>query len=181
MDTRVLYITAVLIAAISGGYYYYSGKGKKLDATAGQTLINSAKGVHLLQTDDNGQLYVRATVDKLEQDMNQQTSKLTNLNASMYSENRIDSTFYAKQALGYNDNEKIVLSGDVKATQIGQQGEMVFRTSELTGYPKLRTMETSKEVTVEAPNTAFVSQGLQANLNNGQYEFTNIRGKYAPN
>ncbi|WP_338558245.1 LPS export ABC transporter periplasmic protein LptC [Acinetobacter sp. KS-LM10] len=181
MDTRVLYITAVMIAAISGGYYYYSGKGKKLDATAAQNMTYSAKGVHLLQTDDKGQLYIRATVDNLEQDMKNETSKLTNLNANMYTNNIVDSTFYAKQALGYDDNDKVILSGDVKATQIGQQGEMIFRTSELTGYPKLRTMETSKEVTVEAPNAEFVSQGLEANLNDGQYEFTNIRGKYAPN
>jgi lipopolysaccharide export system protein LptC len=29
MDTKVLYVTAIAIAAVSGGYYYYSGKGKK--------------------------------------------------------------------------------------------------------------------------------------------------------
>lgn len=181
MDTRVLYITAVMIAAISGGYYYYSGKGKKLDADSAQSMTYSAKGIHLLQTDEKGQLYVKATVDSLEQDMKLKTSELVNLNASMYKENQVNSTFYAKQALGYNDNEKVVLSGNVQATQIGQNGSMVFRTTELTGFPKLRTMETDKEVSVEAPQAEFVSQGLKANLNDGQYEFSHIRGKYAPN
>lgn len=181
MDTRVLYITAIIIAAISGGYYYYSGKGKKLDAASAQSMTYSAKGIHLLQTDERGLLYVKATVDDLEQDMKLKTSKLSNLNASMYNNNQVDSTFYAQKALGYDDNEKIVLTGDVKATTLGQQGEMVFRTTELIGYPKLGTMETTKQVTVDAPNAQFVSQGLQANLNEGQYEFSNIRGKYAAN
>lgn len=181
MDTRVLYITAVIIAAISGGYYYYSGKGKKLDAASAQSMTYSAKGIHLLQTDEKGQLNVKATVDSLEQDMKLKTSKLVNLNASMYRDNQVNSTFYAQQALGYNDNEKVVLSGNVQATQMGQQGSMVFRTTELTGFPKLRTMETDQEVTVEAPQAEFVSQGLKANLNDGQYEFSHIRGKYAPN
>ena len=69
MDTRVLYVTAVLIAAISGGYYYYGGKGNKLDVASAQSMTYSAKGVHLLQTNEQGHLYVKATVDDLQQDM----------------------------------------------------------------------------------------------------------------
>lgn len=181
MDTRVLYVSAVLVAALSGGYYYYSGKGKKLDVNSAQSMTYSAKGIHLLQTGEDGQLHVTAEVDSLEQDMRLKTSKLINLDASMYRNNKVESIFYAKQAMGYNDNEKVILSGNVKATQFGQQGEMVFTTNEMTGYPKLRTFETKQQVTVDAPNAQFVSRGMQANLNNGQYEFFNIRGKYAPN
>lgn len=180
MDTRVLYITAVLIAAVSGGYYYYSGKGKKLDATSAQSMTYSAHGINLLQTNEAGQLYVKATVDDLNQDMKLKTSSLNNLNATVYNEGRIDSTFYAKKALGYNDNEKVVLSDQVKATKIGAQGQMTFKTDVLIGYPQRRTLETDKQVIVEAPNAQFVSQGLKANLNTGQYEFFNIRGSYAP-
>jgi lipopolysaccharide export system protein LptC len=36
MDTKVLNIIAVSVAAISGGYYYYSGKAKKLDVDSAQ-------------------------------------------------------------------------------------------------------------------------------------------------
>ena len=36
---------------------------------------------------------------------------------------------------GDDDNEKIVLSQDVKATQFGSQGKMVFNTEELTADP----------------------------------------------
>ena len=181
MDTKVLYVTAIAIAAISGGYYWYGGKGKKLDADSAQSMTYSAEGIHLVQTNEQGQLYVRAQVDHLEQDLQHKTSKLNNLNASMFTNNQVDSTFYAKQANGYNDNEKVVLTGQVKATRLGEQGQMVFQTEELTAYPKLRTLETQKQVTVDAPNAQFVSQGLNADLNQGQYEFFNIRGKYEPN
>ncbi len=34
MDTKVLYVTAIAIAAVSGGYYYYSGKGKSCETDA---------------------------------------------------------------------------------------------------------------------------------------------------
>lgn len=180
MDTRVLYIIAVIIASITGGYYYYSGKGKKLDANTAQSMTYSAKGIHLLQSDDHGQLHIRATVDSLEQDMRDQSSKLNNLNASMYKDNKVDTIFYANQGHGYNDNEKVILTGNVKATRLHPQGDMVIRTDELTGYPKLKTFETKHLVTVDSPTSHLVSNGLQANLNNGQYDFFNIRGKYAP-
>lgn len=180
MDTKALYVTAVIIASISGGYYYYSGKGKKLDAASAQSMTYSAKGIHVLQTDDKGQLHVRATVDDIVQDMKLNTSELHNVNASMYSNNVVDSTFFARKGNGYNENEKIVLTGDVKATKISAQGEMVFHTDVLTGYPKLKTFETQKQVIVDSPSGQFVSQGMKSNWQQGQYEFFKIRGKYAP-
>ena len=67
------------------------------------------------------------------------------------------------------------------ATKIMQNGKMQFHTEELTAFPKIREIETDKTVIVESPQAEFISQGLKANLNDGQYEFFNIRGKYEPN
>ncbi|OTG77164.1 LPS export ABC transporter periplasmic protein LptC [Acinetobacter sp. ANC 4169] len=180
MDTKVLYVTAIAIAAISGGYYYYSGKGNKLEVDSARSMTYSAEKINLTQTDDKGNLYVRAQVDRLEQDLQKETAKLTNLNASMYKNGAVDATFYAKVANSYDDNQRVVLSGNVVATKLMQQGQMQFRTQELTGYPESREIETDKQVMVESPQAEFVSQGLKANLNDGQYEFFNIRGKYEP-
>ena len=60
MDTKALYVTAVVVAAISCGYYWYGGKCKKLDADSAQSMTYSAEGIHFVQTDKNGQLYVLA-------------------------------------------------------------------------------------------------------------------------
>ena len=70
MDTRVLSIVAVVVAAISGGYYYYSGKAKTRHWFCEEYDIFSA-GRPLTQTDDQGNLYIRAEVRQLEQDMQQ--------------------------------------------------------------------------------------------------------------
>lgn len=180
MDIKNLYITAVVIAAISGGYYYYSGKGKKLDVQSAQNMTYAAENIHLTQTNDQGHLYMRAEVDRLEQDLNKKTSDLKNLNASMFKNDQLDSTFFAKQAQGFNDNEKVVLSQQVEATKLGQNGKMIFTTDLLTAYPDARKLETTHQVNVNSPDAEFVSQGLKANLDEGQYEFFNIRGKYAP-
>ena len=181
MDTKVLYIVAVIVAALSGGYYYYSGKAKKLDVESAKNMIYSAQGVHLTQTDEQGNLYVRADVKTLQQDVQKKTTQLDDLNAVMYQHGQADATFYAKKANGYDDNRKIVLAGDVVATKLSEQGKIQFHTDALTGYPKTRALETQHQVTVQSPSAQFVSQGLKANLNDGQYEFYKIRGKYAPN
>ncbi|WP_371971047.1 LPS export ABC transporter periplasmic protein LptC [Acinetobacter sp. AL9] len=180
MDTKVLYVTAIAIAAVSGGYYYYSGKGKKLETDTARSMTYSAEQIHLTQTDEQGNLYVRAQIDRLEQDMQQKTSKLENLNASMYKAGEVDATFYAKQAQGFNDNEKVVLSDQVLATKLLKQGKLTLETAELNVFPKTREINTDKQVVVQSPQADFISQGLKANLNDGQYEFFNIRGKYEP-
>ncbi|WP_336935438.1 LPS export ABC transporter periplasmic protein LptC [Acinetobacter soli] len=181
MDTKALYTAAVVIASVSGGYYYYSGKAKKLDVDSARNMTYSAEGVYLTQTDDQGHLYIRAKVDRLEQNMQNQTSKLENLNASTYKNGSVDSTFFSKYAHGYNDNAKVVLSDQVVATKLSDQGKIEFKTDELTTYPDTKLIETSHQVNVDSPQSSFISNGLKANLNTGQYEFFNIRGKYAPN
>lgn len=180
MDIRALYITAVAIAAVSGGYYYFSGKEQKLDAKSAQSMTYSAEKINLVQTDETGQLSARATVDRLEQDLNRKTANLDNLNASLYKNGDVDATFYSKKAHSYEDNEKIILSEDVAATKLLQQGKMKFDTTQLTLYPQKRLIETDKTVVVHSPQAEFTSQGMKANLNEGQYEFFNIRGKYEP-
>lgn len=180
MDTKFLYVTAIAIAAVSGGYYYYSGKGNKLQAESSRSMNYSADNIHLTQTDENGKLYVRAQVDRLEQNVQQKTAQLSNLNASTYTNGQVDATFFAKTANGYNDNEKVVLKDQVKATKLMAEGQMQFTTDELTAFPKTREIETNKQVLVQSPQAEFVSNGLKANLNDGQYEFFNIRGKYEP-
>jgi len=177
MDTRLLYILAVVIATVSGGYYYYSGKSTKLAANAAHSMTQSADGIQVLQTDDQGALSLRAQVDHAEQNIQNKTSKFIHLNASMYRDNQVNSTFSAKQGLGFNDNAKMILSGDVQATQQGQHGEMVFNTDELTFYRDTRLLETKLPVQIDSPNGQFVSQGLKADLNQGQYEFFNIQVK----
>ena len=99
----------------------------------------------------------------------------------MYENGQVNATFSSKVANGYDDNEKVILSGDVIATRLAEKGEIVFRTDELTTYPKTKKIETTHQVDVQSPQDSFVSNGLKADLENSQYEFFNIRGKYAPN
>ena len=179
METRDLYLVAIVIASVSGGYYYYSGSAQKI-ATDKQNMTYAAKGIVLTQSDEHGKLYLRATVDAVQQNIQNKSSNLQNLAAQMYKAGQVDATFQAQQGEGINDNSSIVLKGGVVATKQTLQGPMRFETEQLRGDPKSRVISTDLPVRVIYPRAEFVSQGLKANLDNGQYEFFNIRGKYAP-
>jgi lipopolysaccharide export system protein LptC len=180
MDTRVLYITAVAVAALSGGYYYYSGKSQKLDADASRNMTYAAEKIVLTQTNEQGDLYVKAIVDRLEQDRQKQTANLTNLEATVFEKGVIDAKFYANKAESFNDNQKVVMQDQVRAIKMLEQGEIEFTTDVLTAFPKQNTIETDNTVRVKSPQAIFTSQGLKADLNQGQYDFFNIRGQYEP-
>ena len=181
MDTRALYIIAIVIAALSGGYYYFSGKAQKLNADSSQNMVYSATNIHITQTNEKGHLYLQADIDELEQNLQQQTSALNNLNAVLFEEGKKSATFFSKTAHGFDNNQKVILSGDVVATKLQDNNNAVLTTNELTAYPETKIIETSQQVDVNSPQASFISQGLKANLATGQYEFFNIRGKYAPN
>ena len=180
MDTKVMYFTAVVIASVAGAYYYYSGSGQKLETLDARNVSFTAKQIKLTQTEDNGELELTADVDELTQWMQTKEAKLTHLNVQMYDQGKVNSTFWAKQAHGYDDNARVVLSGEVVAKRWSDSGVIQFETEKLTGFPKRNYVETDVPVNVTTPQANFVSDGLKADLVDGQYEFFNIRGNYAP-
>jgi lipopolysaccharide export system protein LptC len=113
MDTRVLYIVAIAIAAVSGGYYYYSGKAKNWMLMISQYDLFS-KWYQLTQTMKVICTFVQRSIDLNK--ICRKTSKLKTY-ASMY-KMVSDATFSSKVANGYDDNEKVILSGDVVATRL---------------------------------------------------------------
>ena len=179
MDIKNLYVIAIIVASVSGGYYYFGGKGKKLEVDSAKSMTYSAEGIQLTQADEQGFVSVKAEADHLEQDIQKNTLYLNNLYAYTFAAGKPDATFYAKLVNSYDDNSKVVLSDQVVATRLLDNGEkMTFTTAELTGFPKTKDLITDKTVTVESVQANFVSKGMKANFNNGQYEFFNIRGTY---
>ncbi|OTG88325.1 LPS export ABC transporter periplasmic protein LptC [Acinetobacter sp. ANC 4558] len=180
MDTKNLYITALIVGALSAGYYYYSGKSKKLDVDSARNVTYVAEKINLTQTNEKGQVYIQAQADRLVQDESKGTSQLDNFHAQSYQNGVMDGTFYAKVAYGYDDNQRVVLSDQVLVTRLLPNGKMTLTTTELTGFPETKEIETDKQVVIDSPQSKLISQGLKANLENGQYEFFSVRGTYEP-
>jgi len=61
MDTKVLYVTAIILAAISGGYYYFSGSGNKLQVDAARSMKSTAENINLMKK--VSRLFVLKSID----------------------------------------------------------------------------------------------------------------------
>lgn len=179
MNNKAIYLIAILIAGASGAYYYFSGKSEKLNIPSKSNMMYSAEQIKAVKTDEQGQVHLRATIDSLSQDLKTTQSQMNNVRAALFKEGQQDTTFFAKTVNGYDDNQKVILSGEVVATKTTPNGDMTVVTEELTLYPKKREVTTDKAVKVDSQQIDFYSQGLTANLQTGEYEFTNIRGQYA--
>lgn len=180
MENKFLYIIAILVAILSGGYYYFAGKSAKLNIDKPSNLMYLVQGVQVFKSDEQGRLHLQATIDSLQQDLKTTQSQMQNIQAKMYKNGVEDARFVAKTVKGYDDNQKVVLSDGVIVTKITPQGEMQLTTDELVAYPKQKLIETQHAVVVQSAQASFRSQGLSADLNTGLYEFSTIRGQYAP-
>ncbi|WP_026470501.1 LPS export ABC transporter periplasmic protein LptC [Alkanindiges illinoisensis] len=182
MDTRLLYVIALGIAVVSGLFYFYSGKSAHLNAENNQDLSYNATNIHLLKTTETGQLEATTTASKLQRWEQENRSELEQLQTTWYQQGQPAATFNADKAIGYNNNEKVILTGNVRAHRLAsnEQAAITFTTNQLTGYPKQNRIETDQPVLIQTNQGQFSSQGLNANLDQGQYNLFRIRGQYAP-
>lgn len=179
-EYKSLYIIAIVVAVLSGTYYYFSGKSAKLKVDKQSNLMYAAQGVQVFKSDEQGQLALQATIDELQQDLKTEQSTMTNLAAKSFKDGVEDAQFFAKTVKGYDNNQKVILSDGVMMTKITPNGEMQLTTDELTAYPKQKRVKTNHQVLVQSSQANFTSQGLSADLNTGLYEFSTIRGQYVP-
>lgn len=182
MDTRLLYVIALAIALVSGGFYYYSGKSARLAAVKNQNLSYTATDINLLKTTETGQLEATTTATRLEHWTEENRSQLDQIHSVWYQQGVANAIFQADKALGFNGNEKVVLSGHVVAKRIAtaQNAPITFSTTILTGYPAQNRIETDQPVLIQTNQGTLNSQGLKANLDEDQFNFFRIRGQYAP-
>ncbi len=182
MDTRLLYIVALVIVSIVGGFYYYSGKSQKLQNSSNPSFNSTAKNIQVIQTNEKGQLYAKAHIGEVEQWAEQSRVKANLIEGILYKQGQANSTFYADQAIARQDYEAIELLGNIKASQLStvQKPSITFTTERLLGNTKLNQIETDHPVQVLSSQAQFNSQGMKADLNTGEYEFFAIRGKYDP-
>ena len=182
MDTKVLYILSVAIASVVGGFYYYSGDSEKLQVSKNQDLSSTADKIQITQTNESGQLYAKANIQHMTQWMQGGRAELENLKGILYQDGKPSSTFNADKAVASNEYQNIELLNNVTLSKLNdaQQALITFKTDQLLGDTKSNKIQTDRTVSIINAQAQFTSQGLTANLNTGQYEFFNIRGKYDP-
>lgn len=182
MDTRLLYVIALIIASFSGLLYFYSGKSAHLNDKAQQNMSYTATKVNGIKTNETGALESKVSAESLQYWIEDKRSELKGLNSTWYKQGLPFATFKADQAIGYNNNEKIVLTGNIIGQKLPSSNQplITFNTTILTGYPNTHVIETDRPVLIQSAQGQFNSQGLQANLDTGVYHLMRVRGQYKP-
>lgn len=182
MDTRLLYTIALVIVTVVGGFYYYSGKSKKLEASDHQNLNSTAENIQVVQTNETGQLYAKANAKHMTQSMQSGRAEIEQIQGMLYEKGQPSATFHADKSIATNDYANVELLGNVTVSRLAavDNPSVTFKTDRLLGFTKTNTIETDRPVQVTSPQAQFTSQGLTANLTTGQYELFALRGKYAP-
>lgn len=182
MDTRLLYLIAVVVAAYSGWYYWQSGQQVQIDSDLTQGIAYSARDIKLVQTDKQGQLQATTRAADLRHFGTTDRTELDQVESIWYQAGQQRATLTAAHAELSEQNQKILLNGGVQIRHINptNQQETRFNTSQLVGYPKTRQIETDLPVQVISSQGTISSQGLRANLSEGDYQLQRIRIEYAP-
>ncbi|MFC3902293.1 lipopolysaccharide export system protein LptC [Acinetobacter marinus] len=182
MDTRLLYSIAMVFVIIVAGFYYFSGKSKRLEASKDANLNSTAKTIQVTQTNEQGQLYAKSTIQGMTVNMQSGDAVLEKIQGVQYEKGKENASFHADQGFAKNDYENVELVGNVRVSKLSDQKtpSITFDTDQLSGNTKTNQIVTDHEVMITSPQGKFQSQGLKANLNTGEYEFYTIRGLYEP-
>lgn len=182
METRLLYGLALLVAAMSGWFYYHSGRQATLPVVASGGMDYNARQIRLLQTDPQGRLLARTTADTLQHYTTDDRTRLLGVNSIWYKDGVASATLSAHQADSFRQYQEIRLQGQVHIDQLARpdRSAISLTTDMLNAYPNQRQISTTHPVQVHSSQGMMRSDGLSADLNTGQYQFNRIRIQYAP-
>lgn len=182
MDTRLLYVLALVTGGAVGLFYYYSGSAPGNDLQLSSGIDFSAKQIRHVQTDDQGELVAELNAASLEHHVKGDRSVLTDTRSIWYRDGKPDAQLIAGMAESTEEGQQVILTQGVQVEQFAtpQRGAMRFETDYLVGYPEQKRLETQHSVNITSPQAQLTSQGLNANLDTGEYDFYRIKARYAP-
>ncbi|MEC7120002.1 MAG: LPS export ABC transporter periplasmic protein LptC [Pseudomonadota bacterium] len=182
MDTRLLYLIALIVVSLSGWYYWHSGKQARLHTEHSNGLDYSAREIALLQTNEQGHIQATTTAQELRHFGQRDLTELDRVNSTWYQAGQPMAKLTADHAYLRDQAETVQLVGHVQVRHSRQTdaSETLLKTAQLTGYPKTRIITTDHPVEIHNSQGHMFAQGLEANLDAGDYQLSRIRIQYAP-
>ncbi len=183
MDSRTLTVLAILVGGVAAWFYYGSGRPVSGNARFNNGMDYSARDLHILQTDEQGHLVMRAGAQGLQHFSSHDRIEITAPNSVWYQPGKPDTRFSADHAISVDDYAVVTLTGHVTVIQVpgSTASGLTFDTEQLTGYPDKNIIQTAQPVKVQGLQGNFLAKhGLNANLAQGVYRFNDIQARYLP-
>jgi lipopolysaccharide export system protein LptC len=180
MSTRLLYLLALGFIGLASIFYMFN-REKTVQPTASHSEVDyTASTIVGLQTDDQGLIQNQLHADTLRHYPQGDRMELDRIASVWYKHGEPQTKLSADKGVSLESNDKVILTGHVHVQQLATptRAETNLYTTELNGFPKTKKIETDQVVTVNSSQSKLISQGVRADLNNGQYEFFKPRGIY---
>jgi lipopolysaccharide export system protein LptC len=180
MSTRRLYLLAFIFIGIAVLFYVFNREKTKQAVATHSDIDFSATTIVATQTDDQGLIQHTLNADSLRHYPEDDRMELDRVTSFLYKQGVPQSTIVADHAVSLKNNIKVILTGNVHVQQLAsyQHAATDLYTTILYGYPKTKKIDTDQVVTIKSAQSNLVSQGVRADLNTGQYEFSKPRGIY---
>ena len=180
MSTRLLYLLAIGFISVAIVFYLFNREKTQQVAVSHSEVDYSATNLVGLQTDDQGLIQNQLYADNLRHYPQGDRMQMDRISSVWYKVGQPQTKLSADQGVSLQNNDKVILTGHVHVQQLATpaHAETNLYTTELNGYPKTKKVDTDHAVTVQSAQSKLVSQGVRADLNNGQYEFFKPRGIY---
>ncbi len=185
MTSRNFVTFSLLLAAAFASWYLVTVLKTPAPDDAPQE--QTATGFYLrmariLGTDDNGDLLYQIEADYAEQQSNDDI-ELQNVRIRYSTHRQVPWTINADQAIITRQQEKLSLSGNVRAVSAeGFSGQATeIQTSFLEIDPNLYTARTDGRVQIQIGNRSLSATGMLALLQDNRLELkSNVSGKFLP-
>lgn len=182
MDTKGLYLLALVFAIVMGSFYYFTGKADENNTAMTSNYASEADKIQVTQTDATGQLKMTASIQHATQSMQTGSTELQGIRGVMYQQGEKDLIFAAERSKADQEFKQVELFDKITLSRLAGQStpSVTFYTDYLQADTKTQQIETNSPVQIQSVQANLTSQGLKANLSTGDYELFNIRGQYAP-
>jgi len=180
MSTRLLYLFALIFMGIAV-LFYSMNRDKTVKPVAVHSDIDYiATNISARQTDDQGLIESEAQAQTLRHYPKNDQLILDHITSTWFKQGQPNALLNADQGTGFDNNQKVILSGNVHVQELAmtKHAPVDLYTTSITGYPPTKKLETDQLVTIKSGSSSLVSQGANADLNSGQYEFFKPRGIY---
>ena len=180
MSTRMLYLMAFIFMGAAALFYMFNRPKTEQIVATHSDVDFSASTISALQTDEQGQIQNALTATALRHYPAGDRMELDQINTTWYKNGLPQTTLAADKGTSLQNNDKVILTGNVHVQQLAtaNRAPTDLYTTLLNGYPKSKKVDTDQVVTIKSAQSNLVSQGINADLNVGQYDFIKPRGIY---
>ncbi len=186
MNTRFLFVISLLIAMFAAWFYKSQGD---LDTILDMSTTNieyEATDILAVQTNDEGVAEYSLTADNLTHYSDQNFDKLVAMKLNWRPSSSQNVVINADEAVMYHEQSKVVMTNNVlfssqsDANTQAAKPPMKLVASELIGDLEQKKVFSEKPIKVTQANNSFESSSFVADVNNGDYEFSNVAVTFMP-